>query len=58
MLVNILAIYDSYIGIPLSSLNMLRIYLIILLIGVIAFIKFKVKDHVKNNKRITSTNSR
>lgn len=41
LLVNILAIIDTFIGIPLSDLNMLRVYLVILLIGVIAFIKQK-----------------
>ena len=48
-LVNILALYDSFIRIPLSDLNMLRLYLIILIIGVISFILFKYKDHKKQN---------
>ena len=48
VLTNVLAIIDSTIGIPLESLNMLRLYLIILLIGVIAFIAFKYKEHKKS----------
>lgn len=48
-LVNILALYDSFIRIPLSDLNMLRLYLIILIIGVISFILFKYKDRKKQN---------
>lgn len=51
--VNIIALYDTYVEIPISDLNILRIYLIILLIGLISFIKFKVKD-AKHNKKSTS----
>lgn len=45
VLVNILAIYDSFIGIPLSDLNMLRLYIVILLIGIISFSLIK-KSHL------------
>lgn len=44
VLTNLLALYDTIFGIPLDDLNMLRVYLVILLIGVISFIKFKVND--------------
>lgn len=44
VLTNLLALYDTVFGIPLDDLNMLRVYLVILLIGVISFIKFKVND--------------
>ena len=53
LLVNVLAMYDSFIGIPISDLNILRIYLIILLIGLLSFIKFKVKDARHNKKSIS-----
>lgn len=53
VLVNILAIYDSFIGIPISDLNILRVYLIILLLGLISFIKFKIKDARHNKKSIS-----
>lgn len=49
LLVNILALYDSFIGIPISNLNILRLYLVILLIGVIAFIYFSYKNRKKKN---------
>ena len=42
VIVNLIALYDTLFRIPLSDLNMLRVYLIILLVGVIAFIKFKI----------------
>lgn len=44
LLVNILALFDSFVGIPISDLNILRVYLVILLGGIIAYIKFKVSD--------------
>lgn len=44
VLTNLLALYDTIFEIPLDDLNMLRVYLVILLIGVISFIKFKVND--------------
>lgn len=53
LLVNVLAMYDSFIGIPISDLNILRVYLIILLIGLLSFIKFKVKDARHNKKSIS-----
>ena len=53
LLVNVLAMYDSFIGIPISDLNILRIYLIILLIGLLSFIKFKIKDARHNKKSIS-----
>lgn len=53
LLVNILAMYDSFIGIPISDLNILRVYLIILLIGLLSFIKFKVRDARHNKKSIS-----
>lgn len=52
VLVNIMAIIDTIVGIPLSDLNMLRIYLITLLIGVIAYIRF----NMKHNKRTRPSN--
>ena len=52
--VNKLAMYDTYIGIPLNDLQMYRIYLIILLIGLISYLRF----HVKNNKKSSTKNSR
>lgn len=55
LLVNTLAMYDSFIGIPISDLNILRIYLIILLIGLLSFIKFKVRDARHNKKSISKT---
>ena len=48
VLTNLLALYDTLVGIPISDLNILRVYLVILLIGVISFIKFKTND--KANK--------
>lgn len=53
LLVNVLAMYDSFIGIPISDLNILRIYLIILLIGLLSFIKFKIKDARHNKKSVS-----
>jgi hypothetical protein len=47
-LVNIIAMYDSFIGIPISDLNILRIYLIILLCGIIAFVLFKKKSRTRH----------
>ena len=49
LLVNMLALYDSFIGIPISNLNILRLYLVILLIGVIAFIYFSYKTFWRRN---------
>jgi len=46
--------YDTYVGIPLNDLQMYRIYLIILLIGLISYLRF----HVKNNKKSSTKNSR
>ena len=48
VLTNLLALYNTLVGIPISDLNILRVYLVILLIGVISFIKFKTND--KANK--------
>lgn len=48
ILVNLIALYDTLFRIPLSDLNMLRVYLVILLVGVIAFIKFKIKDNKRS----------
>lgn len=48
VIVNLIALYDTLFRIPLSDLNMLRVYLIILLLGVIAFIKFKIKDNKRS----------
>ena len=53
LLVNVVTMYDSFIGIPISDLNILRIYLIILLIGLLSFIKFKIKDARHNKKSIS-----
>lgn len=53
LLVNVLALYDSFIGIPITDLNMLRVYLVILLIGLLSFIKFKVRDARHNKKSIS-----
>lgn len=53
VLTNIIALIDTLIGIPLSDLNILRMYLVILLVGVISFIKFKIKD-AKHNKKFIS----
>lgn len=52
VLTNLLALYDTLVGIPISDLNMLRVYLVILLIGVISFIKFKTND--KANKIVVT----
>ncbi len=54
LFVNLLALYDTYIGIPLNDLQIYRLYLIILLIGLIAYLRF----HVKNNKKHTGKDSR
>lgn len=48
VITNTLAIIDTSIKIPLSDLNMLRLYLIISLIGIILFILFKYKEHKKS----------
>ena len=53
VITNILAIIDIIIRIPVSDLNILRVYLIILLLGVVFFIKFKIKDATNNKKYIT-----
>lgn len=53
LLVNVVTMYDSFIGIPISDLNILRIYLIILLIGLLSFIKFKIKDARHNKKSVS-----
>lgn len=53
LLVNVLAMYDSFIGIPISDLNILRVYLVILLIGLLSFIKFKVRDARHNKKSVS-----
>lgn len=53
LLVNVLAMYDSFIEIPISDLNILRVYLIILLIGLLSFIKFKIRDARHNKKSIS-----
>lgn len=42
--VNMIAYYDEQIGIPISDLQMLRVYLIIAGISLISFIYFKIKD--------------
>lgn len=52
VLTNLLALYDTLVGIPISDLNILRVYLVILLIGVISFIKFKTND--KANKIVVT----
>ena len=52
LLVNILAIIDTHIGISFSDLNMLRIYVSILIIGILAFIKFHVKDNQKHSSKV------
>lgn len=57
ILTNVLALVDMTIGIPLSDLNMLRVYLVVLLTGVISFIKFKMQD-AKHNKRHTNVESK
>ena len=49
-IVNLLAMYDSYFGIPLSDLAMLRIYLVILGFALLTFLKFKATN-AKHNKR-------
>ena len=49
LLVNILAIIDTHIGIPLEDLSMLRVYVCILIIGIISFIWFNVKDNQKHS---------
>ena len=49
--VNLIAWYDTEFGISISDIQILRIYLIILLIGLVAFIKFMVNNHVTNNKK-------
>ena len=54
LFVNLLALYDTYIGMPLNDLQIYRLYLIILLIGLITYLMF----HVKNNKKYTSKNNR
>lgn len=43
ILTNILALIDIFVGIPLSNLNMLRLYLVILITGLISYIKFVLK---------------
>lgn len=43
-IVNILALYDTFIGIPLSNLQMLRVYLIIVGISLLYFVYLKIKD--------------
>lgn len=48
VLVNIMAIIDTLIKIPISDLNMLRVHLVILLIGVISYIKFNHKYNKKS----------
>lgn len=53
VLVNILAEIDTCVKIPISDLNILRIYLIILLIGLLSFIKFKIKDARHNKKSVS-----
>ena len=40
ILTNILALIDIFIGIPLNDLNMLRVYLGTLIIGLLSYIKF------------------
>lgn len=51
ILTNILALIDIFIGIPVSDLNILRIYLGILIIGLISYIKFlsNKKEHEQRN---------
>lgn len=48
VLTNVLALIDTLIGIPISDLNILRVYLVILLIGVVSFVGFKYKEHKKS----------
>lgn len=43
VLTNVLALIDIFIGIPLSNLNTLRLYLVILITGLISYIKFILK---------------
>lgn len=40
VLTNCIALIDMYIGIPLDNLNMLRLYVGILIIGLLCYIKF------------------
>lgn len=40
ILTNVIALIDTFIGIPLSNLNILRVYLSTLIIGLISYIKF------------------
>ena len=42
-IVNILALYDTFVGIPLSDLQMLRVYLIIAGVSLLYFVYFKNK---------------
>ena len=42
VVVNILVLIDTYYRFSLSDLNMLRLYVIILLLGLLSFIKFKI----------------
>ena len=43
ILTNIIALIDIFIGIPISDLNILRVYLGILIIGLISYSKFILK---------------
>ena len=42
-IVNILALYDTFVGIPLSDLQMLRVYLIIAGVSLLYFVYLKIK---------------
>lgn len=50
VIINIIATYDTLIGIQLSDLNTMRMYLILSGCGLLSFIKFKIRD-AKHNKR-------
>lgn len=48
VLTNVLALIDTLVGIPISDLNILRVYLVILLTGVISFVGFRYKERRKS----------
>ena len=53
--VNLIALYDGIIGIPISDLQMLRVYLSMAGISIISYIFLKVKRNAEtHNKKSTS----
>lgn len=53
VLVNIISIYDVYVGIPISTYRLMQLYVIITYV----FIFLTVYMYVKDNKRVTSKNN-